>query len=107
MKDLNEIMKAAQAAQAKMLEATQRVEAMVAEGQAGGGMVRLMLSGKGALVSVKIDPSLLKADEGEILEDLLAAAHANALARLDQKRSAEMAQTAQNLGLPPGLKLPF
>ena len=104
---LNKLMQQAQAMQAKLAEAQEKVELLEAQGVSGGGLVVVTLANKGALKSVMIDKSLLKADEGEILEDLLVAAHAAAKARLDQLMSEEMQKMTSGLALPPGFKLPF
>ena len=108
MKDLTKIMQQAQQMQAKIQEAQEKVEAIEAEGVAGAGLVRVRLKGKGELVGVTIDPSLLS-DEAEIIEDLIKAAHADARKRLDQDMEAAMKEATQGLGggMLPGFKLPF
>ena len=73
----------AQAMQAKINEAQKKLEAMEVEGSAGGGMVKLRISGKNALISLSIDPSLLKPEEAEIVEDLVKAAHDDARRKLE------------------------
>ena len=72
MKNLGQLMKQAQAMQTKMAEMQEKLETIEVSGSAGAGMVAVTLNGKGAMRSVKIDPSLAKADEIEILEDLIA-----------------------------------
>ena len=84
MKDLNALMQQAQGMQAKLAEAQARLEEATAEGQSGGGLVRVTLKGSGALVALSVDDSLLAPGEGEILGDLLIAAHADAKAKLDE-----------------------
>ena len=79
MKDISQIMRQAQAMQAKIAEAQKKLEAMEVEGSSGGGMVKVRLSGKTALIAVTIDPSLLKPEEAEIVEDLIKAAHDDSL----------------------------
>jgi nucleoid-associated protein EbfC len=107
MKDLAQIMQQAQAMQAKMAEVQSKIEATEADGMAGAGLVRVKLRGKGELVSVSIDRSLL-ADEPEIIEDLIKAAHSDARRRLDQAMEDAMrAATSGFGGLMPGFKLPF
>ena len=66
---------------------------------------RLLLSGKGDMVHVKIDPSLLKPGEAEILEDLIVAAHNDAKAKVEQAMKEKMKSLTGGLPLPPGLKL--
>lgn len=107
MKDLSQIMRQAQAMQAKINEAQKKLEAMEVEGTAGGGMVRVRLSGKSALLGVTIDPSLLKADEAEIVEDLLKAAHDDARRKLEDAQNEEMKGLSGGLGILPGFKMPF
>jgi DNA-binding YbaB/EbfC family protein len=107
MKDLAQIMQQAQAMQAKMAEVQAKIEATEADGLAGAGLVRVKLKGKGELVSVTIDKSLM-GDDPEIVEDLIKAAHADAKRRLDQAMEDAMrAATAGFGGLMPGFKLPF
>ncbi|BBE73328.1 YbaB/EbfC family nucleoid-associated protein [Oharaeibacter diazotrophicus] len=105
--DLGKMMKQAQQLQAKMAEAQEAIQAIEATGAAGGGLVTVTLSGKGDLRTVRVDPSLAKADEVEILEDLLVAAHADAKQKLDAAIAEKMSAVTGGLQLPPGLKLPF
>lgn len=105
MKNLMDMMKQASQIKAKMEEMQAAVEAVTATGTAGAGLVTLTLNGKGALQSVKIDPSLLKESEGEILEDLIAAAHGDAKAKIDLILQDKMQEMTGGLPLPPGMKL--
>jgi hypothetical protein len=70
-------------------------------------MVKVRLSGKTALLAVTIDPSLLKPDEAEIVEDLIKAAHDDARRKLEEAQNEEMKGMAGGLGILPGFKLPF
>ena len=97
----------AQAMQAKINEAQKKLEAMEVEGSAGGGMVKLTLSGKHALVAIAIDPSLMKEDEREIVEDLIKAAHDDARRKLEDAQNEEMKGLSGGLGILPGFKMPF
>ena len=107
MKDLAQIMQQAQAMQAKMAEVQQKIEATEADGVAGAGLVRVKLRGKGEMVSVTIDKTLM-GDEPEIIEDLIKTAHSDARRRLDQAMEEAMkSATAGFGGLLPGFKLPF
>lgn len=107
MRDLMGMMKQAKELQSKMHEVQERIAALEVSGASGGGLVNVTLTGKGEMKELRIDPSLLKADEAEILEDLVVAAHNDAKAKLES-RTAEMAQDLTGgLSLPPGLKLPF
>jgi DNA-binding YbaB/EbfC family protein len=75
------------------------------EGTAGGGMVTIKLTAKGELKSVSIDPSLVKPEEKEIVEDLIVAAHADARRKADALMQEKMKSLTGGLPLPPGLKL--
>lgn len=100
--DINEMMQRAREAQAKALEMQREMAAITVEGVAGGGLVRVTMSGKNELKRVTIDPSLMKNEEREIVEDLIVAAHADAKTKLDSRLAEEMAKMAGALGLPPG-----
>lgn len=107
MKDLGEIMKQAAGMQAKMEEMQEKIAAMEAEGQAGGGMVKVVLNGKGYASAVAIERSMLKEEEGEVLEDLIAAAINDAKSKLEAQSAEEMKAMTAGIPLPPGMKLPF
>lgn len=107
MKNLGELMKQAQEMQARMTEMQAQLENLEVTGTAGGGMVSAVLSGKGALKKVSIDPSLLDPSDVEVIEDLIVAAHNDAKSRLEERVSEEMAKITGGLPLPPGFKLPF
>jgi DNA-binding YbaB/EbfC family protein len=107
MRDIMGLMKQAQAMQAKLAEAQAELDHIDVEGQAGGGMVRVTLTAKGAMKGVTIDPSLMKAEEKEIAEDLIVAAHADARAKAERVLEEKMKTMTAGMPLPPGLKLPF
>jgi DNA-binding YbaB/EbfC family protein len=107
MMDFMGLMKQAQQMQAKMAEAQFELEQTVVEGEAGGGLVKVVLTAKGAMKSVSIDPSLLKPDEKEILQDLILTAHMQARAKAEEAMAEKMKALTGGLPLPPGLKLPF
>ena len=107
MKDISQIMRQAQAMQAKIAEAQAKLEAMEVDGSAGGGMVKVRLSGKNALIGVTIDSALLKPEEKEIVEDLLKAAHEDARRKLEEAQSEEFKSVSGGAGMMPGFKLPF
>lgn len=110
MKNLGNMLKQAQQMQTRMAEMQAKLEAMEVEGQSGAGMVKVLLSGKGDLRRVAIDPSLLAADEKEVLEDLLVAAHADAKQKVEATMADEMQKATAGLNIPGGLgglKLPF
>lgn len=107
MVDVLGLMKQAQAMQAKMQDMQAEMERLEVEGQSGGGLVRLTMSVKGNLKSLTIDPSLLKADEKEILEDLIVTAHEEARKKAERLMEEKMQSMTAGLNLPAGMKLPF
>lgn len=107
MVDFMGMMKKATELQSKMQAMQAELEAIEVEGISGGGVVKVTLSGKGDLKGVKIDDSLLKPDEKEILEDLLVTAHADARKKSESVMAEKMQSLTGGLPLPPGLKLPF
>jgi DNA-binding YbaB/EbfC family protein len=105
--DLMGMMKQAKQLQEKMEQMQAEVAAMEIDGSAGGGLVKVVTNGKSELKSIRIDPSLLKADEGEILEDLIVAAVNDARQKAEARLAEKMQQMTGGLQLPPGMKLPF
>lgn len=105
--DFMKVMRQAQEMQAKMQAMQDELAATLVEGQAGGGLVTVKMTAKGELKGVAFDPSLLKAEEVEILEDLLVAAHADARRKGEAMMQERMQQMTAGLPLPPGMKLPF
>jgi DNA-binding YbaB/EbfC family protein len=103
--NIMQMMKQAQQLQSKMQEMQAELEAMEVEGQSGGGLVRVTLTGKMTMKTIHVDPSLLKADETEILEDLIVAAHQDAKTRAERVLQEKMQEVTGGLPLPPGLKL--
>jgi DNA-binding YbaB/EbfC family protein len=102
MKDLGALMKQAQAMQQKLQEAQAKLAETVVDGSAGGGMVKVALQGTGDLKIVLIDEELLKPGEGEVLADLIIAAHADAKRKLDAAQAETMQQVAGPLAGLPG-----
>ena len=102
MKDLGALMKQAQAMQEKLQEAQARLAQTTVEGAAGGGMVRVNLKGSGELTGVIIDDDLLKSGEGELLADLMVAAHADAKKKLDAAQAETMKAVAGPFAGMPG-----
>jgi DNA-binding YbaB/EbfC family protein len=107
MKDIMGLMKQAQAMQSRMQEIQDELEHAEVEGQSGGGLVRVTLSGKGLMKGVSIDASLLKADEKEIVEDLVVTAHEDARKKVERLAEDRMRAVTGGLSLPAGFKLPF
>jgi DNA-binding YbaB/EbfC family protein len=107
VKNLGNMLKQAQQMQSRMQEMQAKLEATEVEGQAGAGMVKVKLTGKGDLRRVSIDPSLMAAEDREVLEDLIVAAHADAKQKVEATMAEEMQKATAGMGLPAGLKLPF
>jgi DNA-binding YbaB/EbfC family protein len=107
MKDIMGLMKKAQEMQSRMQDMQAELERTEVEGQSGGGLVRVTLTAKGAMKGVAIDASLLKADEKEIVEDLILAAHEDARKKAERAMEEKMKSITDGLPLPPGMKLPF
>ena len=105
MADFLGLMKQATQMQQKIEALQAELGELTIEGNAGGGVVVVRLSGKGDLKSVTIDPTLMKPDEKEILEDLLVAAHADARRKTESVLQDKMKQLTGALPMPPGLKL--
>ncbi len=105
--DILGMMKKAQAVQAKLQEAQEELTRLEVEGQSGGGMVRVTLTGKGEMKAIHLDPSLLTPDDKEMTEDLILAAFNDAKAKADRVAAEKMQSLTAGLPLPPGMKLPF
>jgi DNA-binding YbaB/EbfC family protein len=102
MKDLSSLMKQAQDMQQKLQDAQARLAETSVEGSSGGGMVKVILKGSGELRGVEFDDSLLKSGEGEVLSDLIVAAHADAKRKLDAAQAEAMKSIAGPLAGMPG-----
>ena len=105
MADFLGMMKQAAQLQAKMEALQAELDQIEVEGAAGGGLVTVRLTAKGELKGIKLDDSLLKPDEKEIVEDLLIAAHADARRKAEAVLQEKMKGLTGGLPLPPGLKL--
>src|SRR3978361_891562 len=105
--DLMGMMKKAQEVQAKLAEAQEDLGKLEGEGQSGGGMVKITVTGKGEMKAIYLDPSLLKPEEKEMAEDLIIAAFTDAKAKADRVAGEKMQALTAGLPLPPGMKLPF
>ena len=103
MKDLGSLMKQAQAMQEKLQDAQAKLAQSEVDGTAGGGMVTVTLKNVGELIRLKIDESLLKPEEGEILADLLIAAHADARRKLEARQAELMKDATGMLAGIPGI----
>ena len=105
MKSMFDIMKQAQQLQSRMQSLQAELETAEVEGRAGGGLVAVVMSGKGEVKKVSIDPSLMQADEREVLEDLIVAASADAKAKAEALAAEKMKSVTGGMALPPGLGL--
>jgi nucleoid-associated protein EbfC len=105
MRDMMGMLKQAQAMQEKMQEMQAELERLEVEGRSGGGMVTVTLTAKGHMKAIAIDPTLMKSDEKEILEDLIVTAHEDARRKAEQLMEDKMKSLTAGLPLPPGLKL--
>ncbi len=107
MRDFMGLMKQAAQLQEKMQAVQAEIADLEATGAAGAGLVTVVVDGKGGLKSVKIDPSLAKPEEIEILEDLIVAATSDARGKAETLASEKMKALTEGLPLPPGFTLPF
>jgi DNA-binding YbaB/EbfC family protein len=107
MQNLDELLKMAQDAQAKLMQAQEDLDKVEVEGVSGGGLVRIRASAKGRIIAVAIDESLLSPAEKQMVEDLVAAALNDARAKADAAAAEAMRGATGNLQLPPGFKMPF
>lgn len=105
-KGMGDIMKQAQQMQEQMQQAQEELANAQVEGQAGAGLVKVVMTGRHDVKSVAIDDSLLTEDK-EILEDLLAAAVNDAVRRVETNNQEKMSQMTAGMNLPPGFKMPF
>jgi DNA-binding YbaB/EbfC family protein len=107
MKDIMGMMGKVKEMQAKMATMQEEMEQAEVTGVAGGDMVSVTLTGKGLMQGISIDPSLMNADEQEILEDLIVAAHNDARQKVDELTKQKTEEVTAGLPIPPGMKLPF
>lgn len=107
MRDLMGMMGKAKEMQAKFEALQEEIANLEAAGQSGGGAVQVTLSGKFEMKSLKIDPSLFKEDDVEILEDLILAAHNDAKVKVEAAMQEKTKELTAGLPIPPGMKLPF
>lgn len=107
MKNIQDIMKAAQNVQAELEKAQAKLDTIEVEGVSGGGMVKVRATAKGRIIKIDIDPSLIVPGDKDMLEDLLVAAFNDARGKADAASNEEMQKMQSALPLPPGFKLPF
>jgi DNA-binding YbaB/EbfC family protein len=107
MPDFDDIMKMAQEAQAKLMQANDNLDKVEVQGASGGGLVKIRASAKGRIIAVEIDESLLQPSEKQMVEDLVAAAINDARTKADEAAQGAMQDVTGGLQLPPGFKMPF
>lgn len=103
---LGQLMKQAQMMQENMRKMQEQLAAMEVEGQAGAGMVKVVMTGRHDVKRVSIDQSLM-GDDKEMLEDLIAAAVNDAVRKVEAMSQEKLGALTAGLGLPPGFKMPF
>ncbi|HRI75848.1 MAG TPA: YbaB/EbfC family nucleoid-associated protein [Alphaproteobacteria bacterium] len=107
MANMMQMMQKAQKFKQQMEAMQQRVQAMELDGAAGGGLVTCKVTGKFELRGIKIDPSLIKVEEADVLEDLIVAAVNDARLKAEKTMADETEKLMRDMGLPPGMGLPF
>lgn len=107
MQNFSKMMKQAQQLQSQMTQTQERAGQMEVEGTSGAGLVTVKMNGKGDVKSISIDPSLINAEEKEMLEDLLVAACSDAKQKADAMMASEMQKVMGGLKLPGGMNMPF
>ncbi len=107
MNNFDDMMKKAQEMQKKMQEIQDSLSNLEVEGTSGGGMVKIIMNCKNEVKKIDIDPSIIKNDEKEVMEDLIIAALNDAKSKAEEKTQEEMNKLTGGLGLPPGMKMPF
>jgi nucleoid-associated protein EbfC len=106
MFDMMKIMKQVQDMQSKVTAMQETLTQVTVTGVSGGGLVQVTMNGKGEMRSVKIDPSLMKPEDAEMLEDLIVAANTDAKAKADVVSQEKMKEVTAGLPIPPGMSIP-
>jgi nucleoid-associated protein EbfC len=99
-KNLNKILKQAQKMQSQVMKAQEELQKKEVEGSAGGGMVKVKLNGANQLVSIQINPEVVDKDEVEMLEDLIVAAHSNAMDKIKEMSDSTFGPLTGGLNIP-------
>lgn len=107
MQNIGKLMKQAQQMQKKMQDVQAKLDEMTVDGSAGGGMVTVVMTCKGEVKKLTIDPSIVDKDDIEMLEDLVTAALNDAKGKAQTLMDQEMSSVTGGMGLPGGMKLPF
>ena len=107
MRDIMGMMGKVKEMQEKMGALQEEIAALEVDGTAGGGLVTIRLNGKGHMLGMKVDPSLFREEEIEVLEDLIVAAHNDAKGKAEAETQKKTEALTAGLPQPPGMKLPF
>ncbi len=105
--DMAKMMKAAKDMQTRMTALQEELTRITVQGESGAGLVRAEATAKGELTGLKIDPAIFKAEDKEVVEDLILAAIKDVQKRATERTQAEMAKLAQEMGLPADMNLPI
>lgn len=105
--NFQKMMKQAQEMQEKIGQMQAKLEEEETEGSSGGGMVKVVMNGKGFVRKLHVDAKLVDPNEKEMMEDLIVAALNDAKTRVETTFTEQMSKIAGSMGLPPGMKLPF
>jgi len=100
------LMQQAQKMQEDFKKAQEELEAMQVQGESGGGLVSIVMTGKREVRKVSIDPSLV-GDDKDMLEDLVAAAINDAVHKVNKMKKEKMADITSGIPMPPGFQMPF
>ena len=106
MTNFADMLSKAKAMQDKMKEAQEQIKRIEVEGEAGGNLVKVILTGDYELKSIIISEKAEKENQ-EIINDLIIAAYNNAKENLKKKSAEELSKVTGGLNLPPDFKLPF
>ena len=107
MRDIMGMMGKVKEMQEKMGAMQEEIAALEIDGTAGGGLVTVRMNGKGHMLGLKVDPSLFREDDVEVLEDLIVAAHNDAKGKAEAEMQKRTQELTAGLPIPPGMKLPF
>jgi DNA-binding YbaB/EbfC family protein len=105
--NMGNLMKQAQQLQENMQRAQAEIAKMEVTGEAGGGMAKVVMTGKHEVRRVTLDASIVSGDDKEMLEDLIAAAVNDAVQKVERTSAERMSSLMGGMNLPPGMKLPF
>lgn len=103
MFNIQQMMQKAQTMQKKMAALQEELSGVEVEGQSGAGLVKVVMTCKGQMRSLTIDPSLINPAEKDILEDMIKAACNDARTKADQKMADETQKAMAGMGIPPGM----